>query len=120
MWERIHPLLSTTAVASGGAGSELILLDWILSKEAKKWIEDKVSTAWLWLSYHRTWPLIHKLEEPRAFYIALIFGIVASEIVLIGLTIWWSLLIFDWLVPGRNDFYWMYLALGNSLFLLSY
>jgi hypothetical protein len=80
MWERIHPLLSTIAVASGGAGSGLILLDWILSKEAKKWIEDKVSTAWLWLSYHRTWPLIHKLEEPRAFYIALIFGIVASEI----------------------------------------
>jgi hypothetical protein len=102
MWERIHPLLSTTAVALSGAGTFLILLDWILPKEAKKWIEDKASTAWLWLSYHRTWPLIRKLEAKRAFYTFLILGLVIGQIMLLGLLMWQLDMLYDWLVSPKQ------------------
>jgi hypothetical protein len=67
--------LGAAAVMLGGMAGFFALLDWLLSKEIKGWIEDKASTAWIWLSYQRTWPLVRKLQAKNAFGVFLAIGI---------------------------------------------
>jgi hypothetical protein len=45
MFQILHVCLSTIAIALSGVGNSLAFLDWISSKDAKKWIDDKFSTA---------------------------------------------------------------------------
>lgn len=68
---------------------------------AKKSIDDKISTVWLWLSYHRTWPPIRRLEDERAFNLFMFLGVVVGKIVALTLSIGFIDFVYAWLFPEK-------------------
>lgn len=91
----LQSILGTLAISLGGIGGALALLDWSLSKKSKRWIENKASTIWIWLSYQQTWPLLLKLQHKQAFTVFLTIG---ALLFVVGGAIT-ALSFFFWLVP---------------------
>jgi hypothetical protein len=98
VYKDFQAFLGGSAILLGGIGGFLAILDWTLSKKSKDWIENKATTAWIWLSYQQTWPLVRKLQNKRAFAVFLA----------VGTTLWLVLAMFFafqfvlWLVPWRT------------------
>jgi hypothetical protein len=57
-------LTSAIFFFSGAAGL-LVLLDWLLLKKQKEWINDKPASVWVWLSYQQSLPYVRWLKNPR-------------------------------------------------------
>ena len=75
MSQNAASLLGTIALTLGGIAGGLSLLDLALSRSAKDKIKDKAATAWIWLSYQRTWPYVRAVRSRRAFYIVFALAI---------------------------------------------
>jgi hypothetical protein len=72
----IQSLLGSLTIGLGGTAGFLAVIDWLLPETRKKWISDRASTIWIWLSYQQSWPYIRKLRDPRAFNIFFAIGVV--------------------------------------------
>jgi hypothetical protein len=81
MSKDFQAVVGNIATIIGGVGGILVLLDWIIPKKGKDWIASKASTVWIWLSYQKTWPLIRKLQNEKAFNVFLILGTLVALMV---------------------------------------
>jgi hypothetical protein len=98
--KEVQVIVGVVAIALGGIGGMLAILDWTLSKRSKRWIEDKASTLCIWMSYQQTLPLLRKLQDRRAFAIFIALG----TTVFVSATSIFAVLIFMWLVPSQHRF----------------
>jgi hypothetical protein len=71
----VQSLLGSLTIGLGGTAGFLAVIDWLLPETRKKWISDRASTVWIWLSYQQSWPYIRKLRDPLAFDIFLAIGV---------------------------------------------
>lgn len=87
-WQSI---LADAAIILGGIVGGLTLLDFFLSKSAKKAITSRLETAWIWLSYQQTLPLLRLLRTSTAFY-TLALGVptlLAGSLLLLSYLTWY-------------------------------
>jgi hypothetical protein len=88
MWKELQAQLGVVVIVLGSAVGFLAALDWLLSAETKRWIQEGATTAWVWLSEQReTWPFIRKLQDKRAFTFFLTSGVVLLVALLMAMEI---------------------------------